>query len=131
MTFCVCISLFAAYAIQRLRFCGAASLGIAIFLSYLVPPTILFIPLATIIFQLNLWDTQWALILSYPTFLIPFCTWLLMGYFKSIPKELEECAMIDGASRFQIFCRIILPVSLPGVFSAMIFAFILSWNEFL
>jgi multiple sugar transport system permease protein len=124
-------SLFAAYAIQRLRFRGSASLGIAIFLSYLVPPTILFIPLATIIFHLKLWDTPWALILSYPTFLIPFCTWLLMGYFKSIPKELEECAMIDGATRFQVFYRIILPVSLPGVFSAMIFAFTLSWNEFL
>ena len=124
-------SLFAAYAIQRLRFRGSASLGIAIFLSYLVPPTILFIPLAAIIFRLKLWDTPWALILSYPTFLIPFCTWLLMGYFKSIPKELEECAMIDGATRFQTFCRIILPVSLPGVVSAMIFAFTLSWNEFL
>ncbi len=124
-------SLFAAYAVQRLRFRGSASLGIAIFLSYLVPPTILFIPLAAIIFRLKLWDTPWALILSYPTFLIPFCTWLLMGYFKSIPKELEECAMIDGATRFQTFCRIILPVSLPGVVSAMIFAFTLSWNEFL
>jgi multiple sugar transport system permease protein len=124
-------SLLAAYAIQRLRFRGSASLGIAIFLSYLVPPTILFIPLAAVIFHLNLWDTPWALILSYPTFLIPFCTWLLMGYFKSIPKELEECAMIDGATRFQVFYRIILPVSLPGVFSAMIFAFTLSWNEFL
>jgi multiple sugar transport system permease protein len=124
-------SLLAAYAIQRLRFRGSASLGIAIFLSYLVPPTILFIPLAAVIFHLKLWDTPWALILSYPTFLIPFCTWLLMGYFKSIPKELEECAMIDGATRFQVFYRIILPVSLPGVFSAMIFAFTLSWNEFL
>ena len=124
-------SLLAAYAIQRLRFRGSASLGIAIFLSYLVPPTILFIPLAAIIFHLKLWDTPWALILSYPTFLIPFCTWLLMGYFKSIPKELEECAMIDGATRFQVFYRIILPVCLPGVFSAMIFAFTLSWNEFL
>ena len=124
-------SLLAAYAIQRLRFRGSASLGIAIFLSYLIPPTILFIPLAAIIFYLKLWDTPWALILSYPTFLIPFCTWLLMGYFKSIPKELEECAMIDGATLFQIFYRIILPVSLPGVFSAMIFAFTLSWNEFL
>ena len=124
-------SLFAAYAIQRLRFRGSASLGIAIFLSYLVPPTILFIPLAAIIFYLKLWDTPWALILSYPTFLIPFCTWLLMGYFKSIPKELEECAMIDGATRLQVFYRIIIPVCLPGVFSAMIFAFTLSWNEFL
>lgn len=124
-------SLLAAYAIQRLRFRGSATFGMTIFLSYLVPPTILFIPLAAIIFRLALWDTPWALILSYPTFLIPFCIWLLMGYFKSIPKELEECAMIDGATRFQVFTRIILPVSLPGILSAAIFAFTLSWNEFL
>ncbi|MFN3477574.1 MAG: carbohydrate ABC transporter permease, partial [Candidatus Methylomirabilales bacterium] len=124
-------SLFAAYAIQRLRFRGSAPLGIAIFFSYLVPPTILFIPLATIIFRLKLWDTPWALIFTYPTFLIPFCTWLLMGYFKSIPKELEESAMIDGATRFQVFTKIVLPLSLPGIFSAGIFAFTLSWNEFL
>ena len=124
-------SLLAAYAIQRLRFKGSGPLGIAIFLSYLVPPTILFIPLASIIFWLRLWDTPWALILTYPTFLIPFCTWLLMGYFKTIPRELEECAMIDGASRVQVFLRIVLPLSLPGIFSAGIFAFTLSWNEFL
>jgi multiple sugar transport system permease protein len=124
-------SLLAAYAIQRIRFRTSGAIGISIFFGYLVPPTILFIPLATIIFNLNLWDSLWSLVLVYPTFLIPFCTWLLMGYFKSIPKEMEECAMIDGASRIKVFRRIVLPLCLPGIFSAGIFAFTLSWNEFL
>ncbi len=124
-------SLLAAYAIQRLRFKTSGPTGVAIFLSYLVPQTILFIPLAHIIFKLRLWNSLWALILTYPTFLIPFCTWLLMGYFKSIPKEMEECAMIDGASRIKIFRKIILPLCLPGVLSAGIFCFTLSWNEYL
>jgi multiple sugar transport system permease protein len=124
-------SLLAAYSIQRLRFRTSGSIGISIFFSYLVPPTILFIPLATIIFELKLWDSLWSLVLVYPTFLIPFCTWLLMGYFKSIPKEMEECAMIDGASRFRVFWQIVVPLALPGILSAAIFAFTLSWNEFL
>ncbi len=124
-------SLLAAYAIQRLRFRSSGTIGISIFFSYLVPPTILFIPLATIIFELKIWDSLWSLVLIYPTFLIPFCTWLLMGYFKSIPKEMEECAMIDGASRLRIFWRIVVPLALPGILSAGIFAFTLSWNEFL
>ena len=124
-------SLLAAYAIQRLRFRTSGTIGISIFFSYLVPPTILFIPLATIIFELKIWDSLWSLVLVYPTFLIPFCTWLLMGYFKSIPKEMEECAMIDGASRFRIFWQIVVPLALPGILSAGIFAFTLSWNEFL
>ncbi len=92
-------SVFAAYAIERLRFKGAKQVGLSIFLAYLVPPSILFIPLAAIVFQLGLFDTRWALILTYPTFLIPFSTWLLMGYFRSIPYELEECALIDGGTR--------------------------------
>ncbi len=124
-------SVLAAYAIERLRFTGAKPAGIAIFLAYLVPPSILFIPLAAIIFQLGLFDTRFALILSYPTFLIPFCTWLLMGYFRSIPFELEECALIDGASRWQILIKIVLPLAVPGLISAGIFAFTLSWNEFI
>ena len=119
-------SLLAAYAIQRLRFRSSGTIGISIFFSYLVPPTILFIPLATIIFELKIWDSLWSLVLIYPTFLIPFCTWLLMGYFKSIPKEMEECAMIDGASRFRIFWQIVVPLALPGILSAGIFAFTLS-----
>ena len=105
--------------------------GLAIFLAYLVPPSILFIPLAAIIFKLGLYDSDWALILTYPTFLMPFCTWLLMGYFRTIPYELEECAMIDGASRLQILRSITLPLALPGLISAGIFAFTLSWNEFI
>ena len=124
-------SVFAAYAIERLRFKGSRQIGLAIFLAYLIPPSILFIPLAMMVFQVGLFDTRWALILTYPTFLIPFCTWLLMGYFRSIPFELEECALIDGATRWQILTKIVLPLAVPGLISAGIFAFTLSWNEFL
>ena len=124
-------SVLAAYAIERLRFTGAKQVGLSIFLAYLVPPSILFIPLAAIVFQLGLFDTRWALILTYPTFLIPFSTWLLMGYFRSIPYELEECALIDGATRWQILTKIVLPLAVPGLISAGIFAFTLSWNEFI
>jgi multiple sugar transport system permease protein len=124
-------SVLAAYAIERLRFRGSKGVGLSIFLAYLVPPSILFIPLAAIVFKLGLFDTRWALILTYPTFLIPFCTWLLMGYFRSIPYELEECALIDGATRLQILVKIVLPLAVPGLISAGIFAFTLSWNEFI
>lgn len=124
-------SVMAAYAIERLRFSGAKHVGLGIFLAYLVPPSILFIPLASVVFQLGLFDTRLALILTYPTFLIPFCTWLLMGYFRSIPFELEECALIDGATRWQILVKIVLPLAVPGLISAGIFAFTLSWNEFI
>ncbi|MEX6504870.1 carbohydrate ABC transporter permease [Jiella sp. M17.18] len=124
-------SVFAAYAIERIRFTGARFVGMAIFLAYLVPPSILFIPLAYIVFQLGLFDTRLALILTYPTFLIPFCTWLLMGYFRTIPYELEESALVDGATRWQILTRVILPLAVPGLISAGIFAFTLSWNEFI
>lgn len=124
-------SVLAAYAIQRLKFRGSQYVGLAIYLAYLVPPSILFIPLATLIFQLGLFDSPLALILTYPTFLIPFCTWLLIGYFKSIPYELEECAMMDGATRLQTLWRITLPLAMPGLISAGIFAFTLSWNEFI
>jgi multiple sugar transport system permease protein len=124
-------SVLAAYAIQRLRFKGSQYVGLAIYLAYLVPPSILFIPLATMVFKLGLFDTPLALILVYPTFLVPFCTWLLIGYFKSIPYELEECALIDGATRLQILRRITLPLAIPGIISAGIFSFTLSWNEFI
>jgi multiple sugar transport system permease protein len=124
-------STLAAYAIQRLRFRGSQYVGLAIYLAYLVPPSILFIPLATMVVQLGLFDSPLALILVYPTFLIPFCTWLLIGYFKSIPYELEECALIDGASRLQILRQITLPLAVPGLISAGIFSFTLSWNEFI
>ena len=124
-------SIGAAYAIARIRFYGANTIGVLIFLAYLVPPSILFIPLALVIFDYGLYDTPYALILSYPTILIPFSTWLLMGYFKTIPYELEECAIIDGASRLQILTKIILPLAIPGLISAGIFAFTLCWNEFI
>jgi len=124
-------SVLAAYAIQRLRFRGGNWVGLAIYLAYLVPPSILFIPLATMVVRLGLFDSPFALILTYPTFLVPFCTWLLIGYFKSIPYELEECALIDGASRLQILRKITLPLAVPGLISAGIFAFTLSWNEFI
>ncbi len=123
--------MFAGYALARLKFRGSEFLGTAIFITYLVPQTLLFIPLADIIRDLHLGNTPWALMLTYPTFLIPFCTWLLMGYFKTIPKELEECARIDGATRFGAMVRIIFPVAIPGILSAGIFAFTLSWNEFI
>ena len=124
-------SVFAAYAITRIRYRGAQWIGGSIFLAYLVPPSILFIPLSTVVFQYGLFDTPFALILTYPTILIPFSTWLLMGYFKTIPYELEECALIDGASRWQILTRIILPLAVPGLISAAIFCMTLCWNEFI
>jgi multiple sugar transport system permease protein len=129
------ISLFcgilAGYALSRLKFRFAGTLGTGIFITYLVPQTLLFIPLANIIRNFQLGDTPWALILTYPTFLIPFCTWLLMGYFKAIPRELEECARIDGATRWRAMLYIIIPIAVPGILSAGIFAFTLSWNEFI
>jgi multiple sugar transport system permease protein len=139
-TFCIAlattaISLFcgvlAAYALARLTFFGSTTIGVSIFVTYLVPPTLLFIPLADVVAKLRLLDTPWALILTYPTILVPFSTWLLMGYFKTIPKELEECARIDGATRLQAMVRVVLPLAAPGILSAGIFAFTLSWNEFL
>ena len=124
-------SVLAAYAIVRLRYKGAHLVGGLIFFAYLVPPSILFIPLATVVFQYGLFDSPFALILTYPTILIPFSTWLLMGYFKTIPFELEECALIDGASRWQILIKIVLPLAIPGLISAFIFCFTLCWNEFI
>jgi len=124
-------SIFAGYALARLRFPGSNFLGVGIFLAYLVPPTLLFLPLAQVIAKLNLYNTYWALILTYPTQLVPFASWLLMGYFRTIPKEIEESAMADGCSRMQILLRIVLPLSVPGLLSAGIFCFTLSWNEFL
>ncbi|MFN8523198.1 MAG: carbohydrate ABC transporter permease [Chloroflexota bacterium] len=121
----------AGYALARLRFWGAGIMGLTIFISYLVPQTLLFIPMFDVIKTLDIGDTYWALILTYPTFLIPFCSWLLMGYFKSIPKELEESALMDGSGRIGAMIRIVLPLAMPGILSAGIFAFTLSWNEFI
>lgn len=125
------VSVLAAYAIQRIRFRGSATVGNLIFLTYVVPPAILFIPLSDVMVQLRLFDSRWALLVSYPTILIPFSTWLLLGYFKSIPYELEEAALIDGAGRLQILRKIVVPLAGPGLISAGIFSFTLSWNDFL
>jgi len=124
-------SILAGYALARLRFRGAGAIGAAIFVTYLVPQTLLFLPLLEVVRQLGLSNTLWSMILTYPTILIPFGTWLLMGYFRSIPRELEEAALIDGASRLRAMTQIVLPLALPGILSAAIFAFTLSWNEFI
>lgn len=124
------IGVMAGYAIARLRFPLAASIGLAIFITYLVPRTLLFLPLAYVIQSIGLYDSLGSLMVTYPTFLIPFCTWLLMGYFKTIPTELEEAALVDGATRIQTIYRIVLPLALPGIVAAGLFAFTLSWNEF-
>lgn len=127
----VVISIMAAHSLARLKFRGANSFAMAVFISYLVPPTLLFLPLTEIVNRLGLSDSLWALVVTYPTFLVPFSTWLLMGYFKTIPKEIEECAMIDGCSRFQTLVRIVIPAAIPGIICAILFAFTISWNEFL
>jgi multiple sugar transport system permease protein len=121
----------AAYALARLKFFGVASFGTGIFVTYLVPTSLLFLPLAQVINWLGLSDSKWALIITYPTFLVPFCTWLLMGYFRTVPKEVEECAMVDGATRVQALTKIVLPIAIPGLVCAALFAFTLSWNEFI
>ena len=124
-------SILIGYALGRFRFRGGNTLGIAIFLLYLVPPTLLFIPLSQIISRFGLYNSYWALILVYPTFLIPFASWLMMGYFRTISRELEDAALVDGATRLQAMMRIVLPLAIPGVLSAGIFCFTLAWNEFL
>jgi multiple sugar transport system permease protein len=124
-------SILIGYALGRFRFRGGNSLGIGIFLLYLVPPSLLFIPLSQIVSRFGLYNTYWALILVYPTFLIPFASWLLMGYFRTISRELEDAALVDGATRLQAMLRVVLPLAIPGVLSAGIFCFTLGWNEFL
>ncbi len=120
----------AGYALARLLGHWADALGIGIFLTYLVPPTLLFIPLSPIVTRLGLQDKLWALVVIYPTFTIPFCTWLMMGFFKSIPRELEEAALVDGQNRLGAFFRIILPLSSSGILTAIIFSFTLTMQEF-
>jgi len=121
----------AGYSLARLRFRGAGLLGLAIFATYLVPTSLLFIPMLQVVKTIGLQDNFWSLIVIYPTFLVPFCSWLMAGYFKTIPTELEECARIDGATRFGAMWRIAFPLATPGILSAGIFAFTLSWNEFI
>ena len=130
-TLSVGIAILSGYALARLRFWGAGVFGLVIGVSYLVPQTLLFIPMFDVIRTLNIADTYLAMILPYQTFLIPFCTFLMLGYFKSIPQELEECARIDGASRIGALLWIVLPLATPGILSATIFSFTFCWNEYL
>jgi multiple sugar transport system permease protein len=120
----------AAYGLARLRFWGNRTIGIAIFLTYLIPPTILFIPFSQLVGALKIDNTVWSLILTYPTFTVPFCTWLLMGFFRSVPKEIEERALLDGATRMQMLRLVVIPVVFPGILTAAIFAFTLSFQEY-
>ena len=120
----------AGYALARMTGPWAQTLGIAIFLTYLVPPTILFIPFSRIIALLGLQDSLWSLVLVYPSFTVPFCTWLLMGFYKAIPRDLEDAAMIDGLSRFGAFVKVVMPISLAGLLTVIIFAFTLVMQEF-
>jgi len=124
------LALPAGYALARLTGRWGEQLGIGIFLTYLVPPTILFIPLSRVVAGLGLQDSLWSLVLVYPSFTIPFCTWLLMGFFKAIPRDLEEAAMIDGLSRLGAFVRIVIPISISGVLTVIIFTFTLVTQEF-
>ena len=127
----VVISTAAAYGLVRIPFRGSAAFSIGIFVTYLVPPTLLFIPLSRVVTALGLSDSLLSLIVTYPTFVVPFCTWLLISYFATIPKELEESAIVDGATRRQVLMKIVLPLALPGVVTATLFSFTLAWGEFI
>ncbi len=120
----------AAYALARLTGNWGERVGIAIFLTYLVPPTLLFIPLSRVVADLGLQDTIWSLVVVYPSFTIPFCIWLLMAFFKSIPKELEDAAMVDGLSRFGAFVKMVIPISISGILTVVIFTFTLVTQDF-
>jgi multiple sugar transport system permease protein len=129
VTIIICVP--AAYALSRTKFPGSGALGIGIFLTYLVPPTLLFLPLSQLVVGMGLVNTRWALVVVYPTFTIPFCTWLLMGFFKNVPREITEAARVDGCSRIGALFRVILPLARPGLLSTMLFAFLIAWDEFL
>jgi multiple sugar transport system permease protein len=128
ITVLVCVP--AAYALARARFPGSGTLGVGIFLTYLVPPTLLFLPLSQLVAGLGLSNSKWSLALVYPTFTIPFCTWLLMGFFKGVPREITEAARVDGCSRLGAMFRIVLPLSVPGILTICIFAFTLAMQEY-
>jgi multiple sugar transport system permease protein len=125
------ISILAAYSLARMRFFGSAVLATGIFLTYLVPETLLFIPLFRVLGWLGLLNSKWALVLVYPTLAVPFCTWIMIGYFGSIPKALDEAALIDGARWYQMLFQVFIPVAMPGIIAATIFAFTVSWANFL
>jgi multiple sugar transport system permease protein len=125
------IACLSGYAVARLRFPGREAIATLILVLYLVPPALLFIPLYRVLAELGATNSLFALFLSYPTFTVPFCTWLLIGFFKALPTELEEAALVDGATRPQALVRVLLPLAAPGIVASAIFAFTLSWNEFL
>lgn len=125
------ISILAAYSLSRMRFFGSGALATGVFLVYLIPETLLFIPLFQIVAQMGVINTIWSLVLVYPTLTVPFCTWILIGYFSNIPKELDEAAVIDGANYFQMLFRVFIPVAIPGIIAATIFAFTVSWAAFI
>ncbi|MBV8523366.1 MAG: carbohydrate ABC transporter permease [Acetobacteraceae bacterium] len=125
------ISILAAFSLARMKFWGSQVLATGVFLTYLVPDSLLFIPLFQIIGALGLTNNTWSLVLLYPTLAVPFCTWIMIGYFASIPRELDEAALIDGAGYLQILFRIFIPVAMPGIIAATIFAFTISWGTFL
>ena len=125
------LALPAAYALARMRFAGSQVMSTGMFLSYLIPPTLLFLPLSQLVRGLDFTDSIWALIVVYPSFTLPFCTWLLMGFVRTVPREIEESAQIDGCTRFQAFRMIILPVIVPGIITAGIFAFTLTYQEYI
>jgi multiple sugar transport system permease protein len=124
------VALPAGYSLARMPGRSAENLGIGIFLTYLVPPTLLFLPLSRVIAALGLQDSLWSLVLVYPTFTIPFCTWLFMGFFKSVPREIEEAAIVDGCTIAGAFIKTVLPLSVPGILTVVIFAFTLTMQEF-
>jgi multiple sugar transport system permease protein len=130
VTITMVISILAAFSLGRMRFWGSSILATGIFLTYLVPDTLLFIPLFQIVKALGLLNSYWGMVLVYPTLTVPFCTWIMIGYFQSIPKELDEAALIDGAGHMQMLTKIFIPVALPGIIAAMIFAFTVSWAAF-
>jgi len=124
------VSVLAAFSLGRMKFWGSGILATGIFLTYLIPDTLLFIPLFQIVRSLGLLNSYWSLVLVYPTLTVPFCTWIMIGYFQSIPKELDEAALIDGAGHLQMLWKIFIPVALPGIIAATIFAFTVSWAAF-
>jgi multiple sugar transport system permease protein len=124
------VSVLAAFALSRMRFWGSTVMATGIFLTYLVPDTLLFIPMFQIVKSLGLLNSYWGMVLVYPTLTVPFCTWIMIGYFQSIPRELDEAALIDGAGYLQMLWRIFIPVALPGIIAATIFAFTVSWAAF-
>jgi multiple sugar transport system permease protein len=127
----ITISVLAAFSLARMGFWGSQALATGVFLTYLIPASLLFLPLFQIIGWLGLINSFWCLVLLYPTLAVPFCTWIMIGYFSSIPKELDEAALIDGAGYLQMLWRIFIPVAMPGIIAATIFAFTVSWGAFL